>query len=83
LNENSKISEEDITNLFQDFYWIKNQQTKNITDSGLGLSILKKIVELIHETITVESSPGKRNKIYGQLSSIDKISDSKKDCLIY
>lgn len=45
--------------LFQDFVRIKNQKTKHITGSGLGLSIAKKMVELYNGTITVESEPDK------------------------
>jgi signal transduction histidine kinase len=51
------ISEEDQELLFQDFVRIKNTQTKNITGSGLGLSIAKKMIELYHGTIEVKSTP--------------------------
>lgn len=53
------ISEEDQAKLFRDFSRIKNPSTKNISGSGLGLSIVKKIVELNKGTITVESEPDK------------------------
>ncbi|NLO50029.1 MAG: hybrid sensor histidine kinase/response regulator [Bacteroidales bacterium] len=52
------ISQEDQERLFKDFVRIKNTQTKNITGSGLGLSIVKKVVELNQGRITVESQPG-------------------------
>lgn len=51
------ISEEDIPDLFTEFVRIKNEKTRNITGSGLGLSIVKKIVQLYFGTITVESTP--------------------------
>jgi signal transduction histidine kinase len=51
------MTEEETTRLFQDFVRIKNQKTKNITGSGLGLSILKKIVEMYHGDIEVQSKP--------------------------
>lgn len=39
------MSEEDIPKLFQEFVRIKNDKTRKISGSGLGLSITKKIVE--------------------------------------
>lgn len=53
------ISEEDKAKLFKDFSRIKNPKTKNIAGSGLGLSIVKKIVELNKGNIKVESEPDK------------------------
>ncbi|MCF8372353.1 MAG: hypothetical protein K9H64_12065 [Bacteroidales bacterium] len=41
--------------LFKEFSRIKNSKTKNITGSGLGLSIMKKMVELNNGQITLES----------------------------
>lgn len=51
------MTEEEITRLFQDFVRIKNQKTKNITGSGLGLSIVKKLVDMYQGEVTVESTP--------------------------
>jgi signal transduction histidine kinase len=51
------IEEDDIENLFTEFVRIKSDKTKNITGSGLGLSIVKKVVELYHGSIKVESTP--------------------------
>lgn len=49
------ISPQDQENLFKEFSRIKNSKTKNITGSGLGLSIVKKMVELNNGQITLES----------------------------
>ncbi len=45
--------------LFEEFSRIKNDKTRNIRGSGLGLSIVKKVVELYHGVINVESAPDK------------------------
>lgn len=52
------IDKEDIPKLFQEFSRIKNASTRNISGSGLGLSIVKKLVELYNGGIEVESTPG-------------------------
>ncbi len=51
------IKKEDIGNLFTEFVRIKNDKTRNITGSGLGLSIVKKVIQLYFGTISVESTP--------------------------
>lgn len=51
------ITRNDTENLFTEFVRIKNEKTRNISGSGLGLSIVKKVVELYFGTITVESTP--------------------------
>jgi len=51
------INKTDTENLFTEFVRIKNEKTRNITGSGLGLSIVKKVIELYHGTINVESTP--------------------------
>ncbi len=50
------ISEEHIHHIFERFYRVKNDSTKSIEGTGLGLVICKKIVELHKGTITVEST---------------------------
>lgn len=51
------MSEEDISKLFQDFVRIKNGKTRDISGSGLGLSIMKKMVEQYGGNIEVTSVP--------------------------
>jgi signal transduction histidine kinase len=51
------INKNDTENLFTEFVRIKNEKTRNISGSGLGLSIVKKVIELYHGTIDVESTP--------------------------
>ncbi len=53
------MTEEETKKLFKEFSRIKNSRTKDIPGSGLGLSILKKLVLLYKGTITVRSEYGK------------------------
>jgi signal transduction histidine kinase len=56
------MNQEDVDKLFNEFVRIKNEKTKNITGSGLGLSITKKIVNLYNGEIKTESEEGKGTK---------------------
>ena len=52
------MSEDDIPKLFQEFVRLKNDKTRKISGSGLGLSITRKIVEDIYKgKISVTSIP--------------------------
>ncbi|MBI9034095.1 MAG: response regulator [Bacteroidales bacterium] len=53
------MAKQDMTRLFREFVRIKNEQTKFITGSGLGLSIVKKLIELYNGEINVCSVPDK------------------------
>jgi two-component system, sensor histidine kinase and response regulator len=48
---------EETQRLFSDFSRIKNEKTRNILGSGLGLSTLKKLITLYNGDITVKSKP--------------------------
>ncbi|MDF1548752.1 MAG: response regulator, partial [Bacteroidales bacterium] len=56
------MSEVDTKTLFNDFVRIKNEKTKNITGSGLGLSITKKIIDLYDGKIKTKSKEGSGTK---------------------
>lgn len=51
------MTEEEVTKLFGEFVRIKNDKTRNILGSGLGLSIMRKIAALYNGEVTVESVP--------------------------
>ncbi|NVM57363.1 MAG: hypothetical protein HWN51_04525, partial [Desulfobacterales bacterium] len=53
------IPPEDLDRIFEKFYRIKTERTKSIGGSGLGLSIVKGIVDAHSGAIHVESEVGK------------------------
>jgi signal transduction histidine kinase len=53
------MTDAEMAKLFQDFVRIKNEKTKNISGSGLGLSIVRKLIENYGGTIEVSSIPDK------------------------
>ncbi|MBE9580474.1 MAG: response regulator [Proteobacteria bacterium] len=53
------IPPEDIDRVFERFYRIKTEQTRRVTGSGLGLSIVKGILDAHNGSVRVESEVGK------------------------
>ena len=53
------MNEEELSRIFQEFVRIKNTKTRAITGSGLGLSIIKKIIDENGGEIKAESEPDK------------------------
>jgi signal transduction histidine kinase len=51
------LSDEECGRLFQEFVRVKNDRTRNILGSGLGLSILRKLARLYGGDCTVQSVP--------------------------
>lgn len=51
------MTQEESARLFGEFVRIKNEKTRHILGSGLGLSIVKKLVDLYDGTATVTSQP--------------------------
>jgi len=51
------ISKEDLPHIFDRFYRVKGKATRHITGSGLGLSLVKEVVEAHQGYIDVRSDP--------------------------
>ena len=52
------MTEEEMGRLFGEFSRIRNEKTRNILGSGLGLSILRRLAALYGGEVKVQSSPG-------------------------
>lgn len=64
------IPAEDVPHLFQKFYRVDNSATRTIGGTGLGLFICRKIVEMYHGRIWVDSEVGKGSTFYINLPRI-------------
>jgi len=64
--------------LFQKFYRVQNEKTKNVTGTGLGLWITKKIVELMKGTIMVDSMEGAGTEITLQFPIVHPVRNSNR-----
>lgn len=64
------MSDEEMSGLFKEFSRIKNEKTRNISGSGLGLSIVKKITEIYKGKIDVESKPDQGSTFTVSLPSV-------------
>lgn len=53
------MTTEEVGRLFGEFVRIRNDRTRDIPGSGLGLSIVRKVVELAGGEVSVESEPEK------------------------
>jgi signal transduction histidine kinase len=58
-DEGVGIPPEEVPKIFEKFYRVKHPKTRHVTGTGLGLSLVKGIVEAYHGSIGVESVLGK------------------------
>jgi len=57
FNTGSGIPEKDINRVFDQFYRVEKSRSSQYGGSGLGLTIVKRIIELHRGNITIESEP--------------------------
>jgi len=53
------MSPEEMDSVFDEFYRAKNDYTVQVPGTGLGLTLVKRLVEMHHGHIAVESERGK------------------------
>jgi signal transduction histidine kinase len=61
-DEGIGISKDNQARIFEEFFRVENQSSGNITGTGLGLTVVKEIVEAHQGSIEVESVIGKGSK---------------------
>ncbi len=61
------INESELSRLFERFYRVEKSRTRNEGGSGLGLSIVKHIIESHNQKISVKSRPGSGSQFYFSL----------------
>lgn len=70
IEDNGKgIAKEELENIFEKFYRVKDDESHKIKGSGLGLYLVKYFIELHHGKIDVESEVGKGTKFKIQLKN--------------
>ena len=53
------MTKEECSRIYDEFYRVKNKYTEKITGTGLGLNIVKQLVDRHDGTIVVSSNPHK------------------------
>ncbi len=68
------IQREDQQKVFDRFFRGGNELTRSVTGSGIGLTIVKKLIEAHHGTVSLDSTPGK-----GSTFQVNLPLDTKKE----
>jgi len=61
-DEGIGIPEDEQSRIFEEFYRVGQKETESISGTGLGLTVVKEIVEAHNGKIIVDSKPGKGSK---------------------
>lgn len=57
-NQGRGMDKDELSHIFEPFYRVDKERSREMGSSGLGLAISKKIMEEHHGTIQAESEPG-------------------------
>jgi len=69
------INKEDLAYIFESFY--RSNNTRHIQGYGIGLSLVKKIIEFYNGKITVTSELGKGTQMSIYLPNVNVLNESK------
>jgi signal transduction histidine kinase len=78
IDEGPGIHTEDQHKLFGKFSKLSNKPTGNENSTGLGLYIVKKLVQSMGGSVGVRSQPGKGSEFYVEFNIVQNESDRKK-----
>lgn len=78
-NQGEGISPEAVEHIFEPFYRVDKEHSRELGSAGLGLSICRKIVEEHNGTISVESIPGGLTTFVVQFRLYEEESDHEED----
>ena len=73
------IAAADLPRVMEPFHRIDNPSTRHIQGTGLGLPIVKRLVELHTGTFTLESEPGKGTRAFVRLPASCVVTDGTGD----
>jgi len=75
------IPQESLGKVFEKFYQVSNQHTSDVKGTGIGLAIVKEIVELHGGRVWAESEPGKGSRFIFTvpLEILSEVADGKQD----
>lgn len=66
------IPQSELGNIFQEFHQLANPERDREKGIGLGLSIVKRLLELLEENIVVNSAPGQGTSVFVSLQQSNK-----------
>lgn len=76
IDQGVGLDKETADNIFQPFTQEDGSSTRKFGGTGLGLAISKRIIELMHGTISVESSKGKGSNFYFDLPLLKSMGET-------